>query len=91
MRSESARGTTLASWLECLVGLITAIGTDCVFLPEGNRLDLVYQHGRQGATDGRAFMEAVWRIWRDLMSIGIPLPEERFNTSAYCGLRALTN
>lgn len=90
LRSESARGTTLASWIECLVGLITVIGTNGHFLPESNRLELVFQRGRQGATDGHAFMETVWQIWMDLMSMGIPLPMDSFNRSAYCGLLALT-
>ena len=90
MRSESARGTTLASWLECVVGLITVLGTDASFLPEGNRLELVY-HGRpRCATDGRVFTETLWRIWKDLMRMGIPLPADSFNRSDYCGLLALT-
>ena len=90
LRSKSARGTTLASWVECLVGLITVIGTENLFLPEGNRLELVFQGGCQGATDGHAFMETVWQIWTDLTNIGIPMPTNCFSRSAYCGLLALT-
>ena len=90
LRNESARGTTLASWVECLVGLITVIGTEAHFLPEGNRLELVVQNGCQGTTDGRAFMNTVWQIWMDLARIGIPMPQEDcFSRSAYCGLRLL--
>ena len=35
LRHESARNNTLASWLECLVGLITVIGTSAFFCPRG--------------------------------------------------------
>ena len=85
LREERVRRTTLASWVECLVGLITAIGTSARYLPDGNIVEIAIPFGRN--VDGETFMETVCLVWQDLMRIGIPMPMDRFTRSAYCGLR----
>ena len=81
-----ARHSTLASWVECLVGLITAIGTSACFLPEGNILEIANVRSQ---ADGVAFMETVWQIWTDLRHIGVPMPTDDFTRSPFCGLRQM--
>ena len=50
LRSESARRSTMASCVECLVGLITVIGSSGRFLPDGNALEIVFPSRIQGPT-----------------------------------------
>ena len=77
---KGERHCTYASWMECLVGLIYAVGTHGSKLPAGNRLELVY-HGRCQKVAEDDFTNRVKHIWDCLQTIGISLPRFQGSTS----------
>ena len=88
---KDARHCTYASWMECLVGLIYAVGTNGSKLPAGNRLELVY-HGRCQKVAEDDFTNIVKHIWYCLQTIGISLPRFDFTESTqHGGFLAITD
>ena len=66
------RGSTLASWMECLVGIVYAIVTECKHMPDGN--EIVVEMSRQARSQPQEFAGSVRGVWNGLCYIGVPMP-----------------
>ena len=79
-----AWASTLASWMESMIGIVHVVGTGGVHLPSGNMINVRRAAGWDAATSA-FFMACLRAVWQGLEHIGVKMPAfEARRMSAIC-------